>query len=437
MRPSARVGALWDVHEMSYLVLGLTADHAACGNKPSLEGARRLADYLLERLMVEPRLKISELGPNMPDTGFEEAMIALNGQTGDARYLDAARDYRPLTTWHPPITLGRWGGVEGHAYAYIDKCLSQIRLNPTPEETGLWAPSREVMEFLLDREGLVVTGTCGDHECWHDTQSGTTNLGETCTTAYLLRFWDELYRRTGNPVYGDLMERAIYNALFAAQSPDGRRIRYYTPFEAGRVYHDKDSYCCPCNYRRAIADLPGMVYYRTAEGIAVNLYTASQASVTLDNGAPLTLAQETDYPNSGKVTLRFELSQPATFSLAFRVPRWSPKCDARLNGAPVDAGVKPGSFGRLTREWKNGDLLTLDFAMDWRLVKGRRAQAGRVAVMRGPQLFTLDPKKSASTSDCEPRLVTLDPGSVTGPQPDATVRPDGLSCRVRVWRPGA
>ena len=437
MKPDARVSALWDVHEMSYLVLGLTADYAACGNKPSLEGARRLADYLLSRLMVTPRIKISDLSPHMPDTGFEEAVLALHGQTGNAKYLDAARNYRPLTTWHPPITLGRWGGVEGHAYAYIDKCLSQIRLNPTPGETALWAPSRDAMQFLLDGDGLVVTGTCGDHECWHNTQSGTTNNGETCTTTYLLRFWDELYRRTGNPVYGDLMERAIYNALFAAQSPDGRHIRYYTPFETRRAYHEKDTYCCPCNYRRAIADLPGMVYYRTEAGIRVNLYTPSEAKTTLADGTMLRLVQETDYPNSGRVSFRFELDKPSSFAFSFRVPRWTPSCAMRLNGKPMGGDIPPGTVHQIATEWKTGDSLTLDFAMDWRLVKGRRTQAGRAAVMRGPQLFALDPKKSAAVKDYEPRLLTLDPASVTGPQPDATVRPEGLSCKGRVWMPGA
>jgi DUF1680 family protein len=37
-----------------------------------------------------------------------------------------------------------------------------------------------------------------------------------------------------NPYYGDLMERTIFNALFAAQSPDGRQLRYYTPLEGKR-----------------------------------------------------------------------------------------------------------------------------------------------------------------------------------------------------------
>lgn len=433
MKPEARIAKLWDVHEMSYMVLALTNDYAYCGEQPSLEGARKLADYLLKHLMVEPRLQLGDLSPHMPDTGFEEALIALHGQCGDNRYLDAARNYRPLPSWHPPITIGRWGGIEGHAYAYIDKCLAQLRLNPTDSEPAMLAPTRDVMDFLLNKEGLVITGACGDHECWHNTQTGTTNLGETCTTAYLLRFWDELLRRSGDSIYGDMMERAIYNALFAAQSPDGRKIRYYAPFEAERAYHPDDTYCCPCNYRRAMADLPQYVFYKNSNGVLVNLYAPSEAIFELAQGK-VKLTQTTDYPNSGVVKIRVDVNKPATFVLSVRVPRWCKAVEGDVNGEKIGLPRAPG-YATIDREWKAGDVLTLNFPMDWRLVKGRRAQAGKVAIMRGPQVFTMSNK--ATVGKAPARLLTLDPASLKGPEPDITIRPDGMACDIAVWEAGA
>lgn len=434
MKPQARVAQLWDVHEMSYLVLGLTNDYALCGEKASLEGARRLADYLLAHLGTTPRpvLGDGQLSKTMPDTGFEESLLALYQQTGDARYCDFARDYRPLTAWHEPIAVGRWGHIEGHAYAYIDKCLSQLRLNRLEPNGDLLAPTRGVFEFLLQKDGLVITGTCGDHECWHDTQAGTTNLGETCTTAYLIRFCDELLRKTGNTLFADVIERAVYNALFAAQSPDGRHIRYYTPFEAPRVYFEADTYCCPCNYRRILAELPAMIYYHRDAGAAISLYTTSSAHIPLENGVELTLAQETDYPNSGEVLVHVDPSKPATFPLAFRIPRWCKKAEIRVNGE----GVTPtmDAFTAIEREWKPGDTVKLSLDMPCRFVKGRRAQAGRAAVMRGPQLFALNPAHNPSVEKFEPRLLTLDL-SFAETAADATVRPDGTACRVHVWNP--
>jgi len=53
--------------------------------------------------------------------------------------------------------------------------------------------------------------------------------------------------------------------------------------------------------------------------------------------------------------------------------------------------VQAGTFFALDRQWKRGDEVTLELPMSWRLVKGRQRQAGRVAVMRGPQVFCLNP----------------------------------------------
>ncbi len=438
MKPEARVGKLWDVHEMAYLLLGLCTDYEYFGEESSLEGVKRLAEYLRGALMRAPRpvLGGGELGPNMPDTGLEEALLALAERTGDAAWHDFARDYRPLPDWHPPLVLGRWNGVEGHAYAYVDKCLAQLRLDRSEPMPTLTEASEEVMHFLLRGDGLVAPGTCGDHECWHDTQSGTTNLGETCTTAYLIRFWDELLRRTGEAGFGDLIERAVYNALFAAQSPDGRRIRYYSPFETTRVYFEKDTYCCPCNYRRIVSELPAMIAYRTADGAAVSLYTPSAARLTLQDGATLRLVQETDYPASGKVALRVELEKAASFTLRLRVPRWCGGAEWRVNGTPAEGAVEKG-FMVLTREWKPGDTVEAEFAMPWRLLRGRKTQDGRAAVLRGPLLFAFNPARNPGLEKAEARLLTLDTASIEGPFPDDSLHPGGLLCTVRVWEPGA
>ena len=119
-------------------------------------------------------------------------------------------------------------------------------------------------------------------------------------------FWlDELMRREGKALYGDLMERVVFNTLFGAQSPDGRHLRYYTAFDGPRHYFPGDTYCCPCNYRRAIATLPDLIYYRIENGLAVNLYAASNADVALEDGLTVRLQQETKYPSGGVAWWQF------------------------------------------------------------------------------------------------------------------------------------
>jgi DUF1680 family protein len=439
LKPEKRVWALWDVHEMGYLVYGLTMDHRFFGEADSLAAAQKLADYILARWSAEPQRAPgnNEITVHMAVTGIENAMLALHRQTKDAKYLDFVRDFRKTREWDAKIALGRFGPIEGHAYAHLCRCIAQLRLDRIEPDARLLKPSRDVLDFLLTRDGLTIPGEFGDHECWHDTQEGTINLGETCATAYFIRFLDELIRLEGLASHGDLMERALFNGLFGAQSPDGRKVRYYTPFDGPRDYFKGDTYCCPCNYRRIVPELPGMVCYGAEGGLAVNLYAASEATATPAEGLTVKVTQETDYPASGRIAIRLDPSRPAAFPLRLRLPRWCEKPSVKVNGEAAAGPLAPGTFAVVAREWKAGDRVELDFPMPARFVKGRKAQDGKVAVMRGPQLYGLNRARHPGLKDVDLRIVVIDPATLEGPVPDDSVRPGGTACRVKAWKPGA
>ena len=200
------------------------------------------------------------------------------------------------------------------------------------------------------------------------------------------------------------MERIIYNTLFGAESSDGRRIRYYTPLEGDREYFPIDAYCCPCNFRRIIAELPTMVYYRSPAGLAVNLYTPSETTVDLAGGVSLKVRQETDYPSSGHVVIRVDPSAPAQFLLQLRIPRWCQKAAVAINGEPWRGPITSGEFLALDRRWTAGDRVTLDLPMTWRLVLGRKRQAGRRRRDARPAglLFEPRPKQNAPANRMPP-----------------------------------
>jgi hypothetical protein len=69
--------------------------------------------------------------------------------------------------------------------------------------------------------------------------------------------------------------------------------------------------------------------------------------------------------------------------------------------------------------------------MKYRWVKGRKLQAGRAALLRGPVLFCLNPARNEKLVGVDPKEITIDPASVEGPIDDTTIRPGGQACRVR------
>jgi len=405
MKPDSRIWGLWEISEMAYIVNGLLTDYELFSEKKSLDAAVKLAGYYTNRWMAEPNAVPGggHLQSYMTVVGSEVVMMRLFGVTREPRHLGYVTKLRKVQQWDGLLVLGRYGKIFGHAYTYLGVCLAQLRLYRIIHDAKLLKATRTAFDFMLNGDGMVITGQVGDHECWHNTQSGTVNLGETCATAYLLHLLDEWGRLRAEPLAGDIMERVIYNGLFAAQSPDGRRIRYYTPFECPRGGYFRDTYCCPSNYRRVISRLPEFVYYRTKKGVVVNLYTPSDARITLADGAVLNLCQETDYPYKGKVILHVNPDKTTDFQLKLRIPRWSDGATVTVN-SQVQTGACKGNWHIIERKWQKGNKVELNIPMKWRFIKGRKSQVGRVAIMRGPLVFGINRANIVSNTNDQPLI---------------------------------
>lgn len=444
LKPETRMWHLWDIHEMAYIIFGLTTDYQCFQNQESLNAAIKVADYILRHWSEIPQDWEEQTRVCLHEavTGIDRSMLTLYQLTGERRFLDFCENKKELRNWDQPIVIGRRPGIEGHVYGYLGVCLAQLEMYRLFPQKKLLIPTERAIHFLTANDGMTISGEAGQWEIWTDDQDGNVALGETCATAYQIRVYESLLRLLGDSRYADIMERTIYNALFAAQSPDGRNIRYYTPLAGTREYFDKDTYCCPSNFRRIISELPSMIYYKTQdEGICISLYTASSAKTGLSDGTEVYLSQETDYPNSGKIVIAISPSQPKKFPLRLRVPTWAKGATVSINGKEQHNTAGSDRFISLDRIWTKGDTVLLNIPMEWRLIKGRKRQAGRVAVMRGPVIFCLNPSKNQGKgmeklTSVELERLWLDPLSLKGPFADETVRPGGMVCKVGAWKEG-
>ena len=432
MAAENRTWTLWDLHEQAFLLTGLVSDAQLLGRQDSLGAAIRLADYVIKRWPTQPadwekRLPIHSF---FAELGLSYGFLTLYEKTGKRRYLNFVSHDLKEDAWNLAIVRGRKPPVDGHTYMYLSHCLAQLelyRLRPNPE---LLVPTDRAVKFMMAQDGMTITGGTGEDECWNDEQEGDKNLGETCSTAYQIFVFDSLLRLRGDSGWGDLIERNLYNAAWGAQSEDGRRIRYYTPFEGPRVYFKPDSYCCPGNFRRLMGLVPQLIYYRAPDGVAVNLYTDSELTVPELSGEPVVIAQHTDYPTSGKAAVLVSPQHPANFALYLRVPKWSTAPAVAINGAAWNQPIQPGRFLRIERRWAKGDRVTVDWGMEWRFVAGRKDQAGRAAIMRGPMVYSLDPQQNPALKGMDLKQLVLDPATAQLGADNGIVRPGGTVCRI-------
>jgi DUF1680 family protein len=438
----------WALHEQEYLLLGLTRNWLASGNAQSLEYAKNLGDYVISTFSKDTRPE------EVCTAGLPEAFLLLYRCTGDERYLKFAAEIRhgnskaevqcaSLLDWKQTFDSGA-----AHVYVMLARCYAQTELYRFKKLPSLLDMSEYMRhELLRTGGGLNVVGSASDGEWFSYTQNGSGMIGESCVTAYLVRWLESLMRMEGDLRYGDIMERTIYNALFAAQDPEGRKIRYFTPFTGPRVYFDRDGFCCPGNFRRIMAELPQKVYYTTGDKtIAVNLFTTSSATVELGPDLSVTLNQETDYPNSGHVVFRVSPSRESTFAVQFRIPRWCRNATVKINDkSPVSipAGTNPY---QIRRKWKAGDLVTLEMPMEWRFIKGHQLQEGKAALARGPVVYCLGTAQNAEILKkyADFKGIVVDPAGLGEPETDTSIRPDGRKVKVKArveasgaWSKGA
>jgi DUF1680 family protein len=430
-----RTVSIWDVHELAYVFQALVVDWEFFADERSLSAAKKLADYLLQQLSGVALETIGEsasafgegtINPDLAIIGLDLSLLSLYRKTNDRRYLDFCVEKLNLAGWNLPIVEGRHARVEGHAYCYLSHCLAQIELESLSGESVSPKQLDNALNYLRKGGGLVVSGTCSRSESWHSDQDGTGELGETCATSYLIRLCGRLLRRDGLAEYGDLMERAIYNALFAAQSPDSRRIRYYTPFEGKRIFWDMDTYCCPGNFRRIIAELPELLYFASESEIVVNLYSDSEAVISLGNLGEVRIRQETDYPNSGNIRIHVTPATPGRFRLKCRIPAWCESFHLAINGEQISCAAEDGWL-TIERIWDCENVVDLFLEMPWRLVRGTAKQSGKAAILRGPVLFCLNPARNptAAANGC-----LLEGANTLGLEPDSTLRAEGVRCLV-------
>jgi hypothetical protein len=159
---------------------------------------------------------------------------------------------------------------------------------------------------------------------------------------------------------------------------------------------------------RKLASLGDYVYATQGDKLFVNLYAQGEATATVAGGN-VKLAQITEYRWNVKIKLRITPDKTGTFALHLRIPSWvkgqplpsdlysyddatPAKWSLRVNGKNVSPPQQQG-FAIITREWKSGDEITLDFPMPIRRVAGNEkiaATKNQVALERGPIVYAFE-----------------------------------------------
>jgi hypothetical protein len=196
-----------------------------------------------------------------------------------------------------------------------------------------------------------------------------------------------------------------------------------------RAFHDRVNWqcrpgapelgCCPVNGPRGLSMLSEWAVMLDDDGPLINYYGPGKTTLTMRDGIPLTLRQETSYPVEGTVALIVEPEERAEFNLRLRIPLWSKETQVTVNGEPID-GVRPGEYLSLRRRWSRDDKVELKLDMGLRTEPGEGIRKGRVNLFRGPLLLAYDQHYNLDRVS-PPTLNPVDLAAQRRPVPDETL----------------
>jgi DUF1680 family protein len=120
--------------------------------------------------------------------------------------------------------------------------------------------------------------------------------------------------------------------------------------------------------------------------MAIHLYVPGEAVL-----GGLRLRVETRMPDDGRVRLTVLGEAPVDAELALRIPGWTTDPTLRVAGAAQ--AVAAGTYHRLCRTWRPGEVIELDLPMPVQRLHAHpkiRQCAGQVALRRGPLIWCLE-----------------------------------------------
>ena len=233
----------------------------------------------------------------------------------------------------------------------------------------------------------------------------STAHNETCANiGNMLLNW-RLFQTSADAKYTDLVENCLYNSILCGISLDGKKYFYTNALRKSDELPYKlrwprerveyiSCFCCPPNTLRTLCEAQDYAYSVGKGEIYVNLYGANTLTTKLDGIGEITLEQKTDYPWDGNVALTVaKLKGKKDFTLKLRIPAWCKDATIKVNGEPVNVDAKSESYAAVTRQWKKGDVVTLDMPMETKLMEANplvEECRGQVAVQRGPVIYCLE-----------------------------------------------
>ncbi len=365
---------------------GLIDAYIQADNKQALEVVIKLTDWAkkgtdnLNEAQFQDMLR-AEHG------GMSESLAHLYAITGNKDHLTLAQrfDHKEILD---PLAKKEDKLAGYHVNTQLPKILSAARLY---ELTGdqrygtavnfLWdrvVNTRSMAPGGVDlREHFYEAGDESAHLAW--------NSSETCSVYNMLKLTRSVFSWNPSAATMDYYERALYNQILGSQDPDSGGFTYFYCLKPGhfKIYSTPFNamWCCVGSGIENHSKYADTIYSHNDDTLWVNLFIPS----LLDwREKDVRVRMETKFPADETINLTVNTKKSQALDLKVRVPYWATKgAEVTINGKKKNVKSPPKSYLTLSRQWKDGDKITVRLPMSLHL-RPARDKKDLISIMYGP-----------------------------------------------------
>lgn len=437
---------LHEAHELycaGHMMEAAVAYFEATDKRKLLDVMCKFADYIETIFGREP----GQLRGYDGHQGIELALVKLSQATGEERYLKLAQFFidergaepnflieeckqrdgishwtqkkQPIPTVaqmaynqaHQPVR--EQNVAIGHSVRAVYMYSAMADLARLTGDQELLAACRRLWDNTTKKQMYITGGIGSTHHgeafSFDYDMPNDTVYAETCASIGLIFFAQRMLQLEAKSDYADVMERALYNNVIGSMSQDGKHYFYVNPLEVWPKASERNPgchhvkavrqkwfgcSCCPPNVARLLSSLNNYIYTISPEQniVYTHLFIGSEARFELAVGE-VAFTQQSKLPWEGYVRLELTTAPEDKFTLALRIPSWSYLgAVLKINGVQTTYETVNG-YASVERQWVQGDIVEWELILEAQLTTAHpeiRANAGKVAIERGPLVYCLE-----------------------------------------------
>lgn len=281
------------------------------------------------------------------------------------------------------------------AMAMKSRCEMSRLTNEKPDEFALFLYGK-----LMEKHGTAYWHFTGD-ECL----AGKSPIrgSELCSVVEAMFSYEELLSISGNPFWGDALERLAYNALPAAISTDMWTHQYdqmanqveCTIIPDAAVHFNSNSGeahifglepnfgCCTANFNQGWPKFVLSTIMKADNDIAITAFAPVSARIPM-KGNEVFVRVRTEYPFKDSLEVEIHTQKRAVFSVFIRIPGFVHRAKVIVGNDVVE--VTAGTFYKIAKVWDREESIRVEFDFKVQLIE---RPDGMKSVARGPLLYAL------------------------------------------------